>query len=221
MQQSGNTHWNQVVNPHETVTLEFGPESNLFITNICLVDIPDSANETPNRLLANIITIDPYANEEQNYNASDFPHSHILLASLIPNQCEHVVTNICFSPLNIIKLQNQGDYSIHLAGYENSILDDEDEDEEEDDLDIDGTPANDDSPDENADDEVDEMDQIDIQQKLLSLSKQAPKPVPQSKPSNPNQKQQPNKPKMNNNNNQKSKRHVRFGKLPNSNNKRY
>ena len=220
MQKPGNVHWNQIVNPNETVTLEFGSESNLFITNICLVDIPETAEEKPNRLLANIITIDPYANEE-NVNASELPRTHLLMASLIPNQCEHVVTNICFSPLNIIKVQNQGDYPIHMAGYENSIIDDDDENEEEEMIDDDDSPVNDDSPDENAEDEDEELDQIDIQQKLLRLSKQAPKSSPQPKPKQIQPKQQTNNKQKQMNTSQKTKHHVRFGKLPNSNKKKY
>ena len=176
-----NTHWNCIIQPGETKTIEFSEESNLYITNICIPEIPENAPEEPNRLVAHIITINPHQDEDS-VDVSNLPHTNVLLASLIPNVCEHQVLNITFSPLEIVKLQNQGACALHLSGYQIPISEEEEEEEEEANEE---EEKDDDSPDEKANDEddEDELDQIDIQQKLLALSKQKPvaKP-PQPKP---------------------------------------
>ena len=218
----GNSHWNLVIQPGETVTIETSSESNLYITNICIPEVPEKAKEIPNRLFANIITIDPYQDVET-VDVSSLEHTHVLLASLIPNVNEHQVTNFCFSPLNIVKLQNQGECAMHLAGYQNYIdnsSDEEEEEEEEEDLEE--NDKNDDSPDEGTDDDDDEIDQIDVQQKLLALSKQKPKPATKPQPQQhitkkPQPQQTPKKPQSQNhsqpkhNHQQQQQKHVKFG----------
>ncbi|EAY21643.1 hypothetical protein TVAG_014100 [Trichomonas vaginalis G3] len=180
---SASTTWAQIIGPGKTVTLDIPDDANMYITNVCIGEFSEESKNTPQRLLAHIITIDPYQDEDQ-VDVSKLPHTDIMIASLMPEEREHEVINFCFSPLNIVKLHNQGTCTIHIAGYNVPIEDEEEEEEEEEENAEEGDNSGD-SPDDTANNDVDEVDEIDVQTKLLALSKNKPKPAPAQKPPPP------------------------------------
>lgn len=187
--------WAQIIAPGQTVTLDIPDDANMYITNVCIPKIPEGTKSVPQRLLAHIITIDPYQEEDQ-VDVSKLPHIDIMISALVPGEKEHEVVNFCFSPLNIVKLYNQGTCEMHISGYNVPI--DEEEDQEEDEEEINEKEASDDSPDDSPNNDVDEVDEIDVQTKLLALSKNKPKSSPAQKPPPPpphkQQQQQMKKP---------------------------
>lgn len=152
------TFWSQIIAPGSGHGIVYPYESILSITNMCIPEIPE--NKDPIRLIAHIRTIQLDEN-------GDIPEPEVaksvettsMIASFIPGEIEFLKTNIVFSALNVVTLENTGTVPIHLVGQLEAI-EVEDIVIEEGDIQGDATPE-----------EEEEEDEGDVQAKLLALSK--------------------------------------------------
>jgi hypothetical protein len=92
------------------VILRAAKEKNLMITNCCMPLLDESHGRQISRLFG---------------SKSSTPGEKVLLATLIPDRCEHAQFNFRISSGNSVTLEVSGPHEVHVIGYQSELIEDE------------------------------------------------------------------------------------------------
>lgn len=133
--------WSLIVPAGSTVPVEYDDCTCLYITSACIPDFNGSSK--PNKLVAHVKILEA-ENEDGEKNEKEveeevtettfkYHEATIDVCKFYPDSLDYSGLNIEFTPFELVEFKNEGDYDIHVAGYQHSIivLGGEEEEEEE------------------------------------------------------------------------------------------